>query len=261
MCQFIPQSRVPILLVKSKLNDISCDISVNNLKAQMKSKLLLWINDIDPHFHDMVLLVKEWAKAHNINNSKFGTFNSYSLSLLVVFHFQTCAPAILPPLPRHISRNSSRMIFKVNSIGIKVLEFCSHFRKPTAPLPAAIVACVPKKLEVPKELISSLQLQDLRQERMPSFITCSPETSMTKIYDKETGITRARLSNGISVNYKISKSEARGGLMRLIVGGGCATESSESKGSVVVGVRTLSEAGRVGNFSREQVCSLLEFDL
>ncbi|XP_050363025.1 stromal processing peptidase, chloroplastic-like [Argentina anserina] len=177
---------------------------------------------------------------------------------------------------------------EVNSIGAKVLEFVADFGKPTAPLPAAIVACVPKKvhvdgkgeteftispdeiiaatragledhiepepeLEVPKELISSSQLQDLRQERMPSFITCSPETSMTRIYDKETGITRARLSNGISINYKISKSEARGGVMRLIVGGGRATESSESKGSVVVGVRTLSEGGRVGNFSREQV--------
>ena len=41
--------------------------------------------------------------------------------------------------------------------------------------------------------------------------------------------------------------------MRLIVGGGRAVESSDAKGSVVVGVRTLSEGGRVGNFSREQV--------
>lgn len=44
--------------------------------------------------------------------------------------------------------------------------------------------------------------------------------------------------------------------MRLIVGGGRAAESSESKGAVVVGVRTLSEGGRVGNFSREQVLTL-----
>ena len=43
--------------------------------------------------------------------------------------------------------------------------------------------------------------------------------------------------------------------MRLIVGGGRATEDSESKGSVIVGVRTLSEGGCVGNFSREQVYS------
>ncbi|XP_070665321.1 stromal processing peptidase, chloroplastic-like isoform X2 [Malus domestica] len=177
---------------------------------------------------------------------------------------------------------------EVNSIGAKVLEFVSNFGNPTAPLPAAIVACVPKRvhvegigeteftissneiiaatkagleepiepepeLEVPKELISSLQLQELRQRRMPSFIPCSPEINVTKVYDKETGITKCRLSNGISVNYKISKSEAMGGVMRLIVGGGRAAESSESRGSVVVGVRTLSEGGRVGNFSREQV--------
>lgn len=42
--------------------------------------------------------------------------------------------------------------------------------------------------------------------------------------------------------------------MRLMVGGGRAVEISESKGAVVVGVRTLSEGGRVGSFSREQVC-------
>ena len=41
--------------------------------------------------------------------------------------------------------------------------------------------------------------------------------------------------------------------MRLIVGGGRASEGPDSRGAVVVGVRTLSEGGRVGNFSREQV--------
>ncbi|GKU91984.1 hypothetical protein SLEP1_g5780 [Rubroshorea leprosula] len=64
----------------------------------MKSKFLLWINEIDGRFREMVLLVKEWAKAHDINDPKNGTLNSYSLSLLVIFHFQTCQPAILPPL-------------------------------------------------------------------------------------------------------------------------------------------------------------------
>lgn len=52
---------------------------------------------------------------------------------------------------------------------------------------------------------------------------------------------------------QISKSEANSGVMRLIVGGGRAAESAETKGAVIVGVRTLSEGGRVGNFSREQV--------
>jgi hypothetical protein len=41
--------------------------------------------------------------------------------------------------------------------------------------------------------------------------------------------------------------------MRLIVCGGRAIETADSKGSVIVGVRALSEGGCVGNFSREQV--------
>ncbi|CAA3007098.1 stromal processing peptidase, chloroplastic [Olea europaea var. sylvestris] len=177
---------------------------------------------------------------------------------------------------------------EVNSIGAKVLEFVSDYGKSYAPLPAAIVACVPKKvhvdgigetefkitpeeilaaietglnetieaepeLEVPKELISSEQLQELKLQRSPSFVPVDQETNATKIYEEDTGITQRRLSNGIPVNYRISKSEANSGVMRLIVGGGRAAESSETKGAVIVGVRTLSEGGRVGNFTREQV--------
>ncbi|KAG5090048.1 hypothetical protein JHK86_002660 [Glycine max] len=177
---------------------------------------------------------------------------------------------------------------EVNSVGAKVLEFIADFAKPTAPLPAAIVACVPKKvhnegagetefkissteitdaikagldepiqpepeLEVPKELIQSTKLEELKKLCKPAFIPVNPETDATKLHDEETGITRRRLANGIPVNYKISKTETQSGVMRLIVGGGRAAESPESRGSVIVGVRTLSEGGRVGNFSREQV--------
>lgn len=35
---------------------------------------------------------------------------------------------------------------QVNTVGAKVLEFVSDFGRPTAPLPAAIVACVPTKM-------------------------------------------------------------------------------------------------------------------
>jgi predicted Zn-dependent peptidase len=177
---------------------------------------------------------------------------------------------------------------EVNSTGAKVLEYITDFGKPLAPQPAAIVACVPKKvhveglgetefkispseitdaikaglqepieaepeLEVPKELITAHQLEELMIQQRPSFVPVSQDVDLTKIYDKETGITQRRLSNGIPVNYKITKNEARGGVMRLIVGGGRAAEADDSKGSVVLGVRTLSEGGRVGNFSREQV--------
>lgn len=103
--QFVLHARVPILKLESKYQNISCDISINNLSGHMKSKFLLWISLIDRRFRDMVLLVKEWAKANDINNPKTGTLNSYSLSLLVIFHFQTCVPAILPPLKDIYSGN------------------------------------------------------------------------------------------------------------------------------------------------------------
>lgn len=83
----------------------------------MKSKFMYWINEIDGRFRDIVLLVillpnkyllsllllfwwsslqffhlllqvKEWFKVHDINNPMNGSLNSYSLSLLVIFHFQ-----------------------------------------------------------------------------------------------------------------------------------------------------------------------------
>ncbi|PWZ07470.1 Stromal processing peptidase, chloroplastic [Zea mays] len=168
------------------------------------------------------------------------------------------------------------------------LQGHESFGKPNAPLPAAIVACVPKKvhvddigetefeiypeeiteaikagleepiypepeLEVPKELITQSKLDELKLQHNPSFVPLTKEENAVKVFDSETGISQRRLSNGISINYKITQNEARVGVMRLIVGGGRATEDSESKGSVIVGVRSLSEGGCVGNFSREQV--------
>ncbi|CAI0443304.1 unnamed protein product [Linum tenue] len=96
--QFIPHAKVPILKFEKGRPAISGDISIDNLGGQMKSKCLFWLNQIDGRFRPLVLLVKEWAKTQNINSPKFGTLNSYSLSLLVLFHFQTCEPAIFPPL-------------------------------------------------------------------------------------------------------------------------------------------------------------------
>ncbi|KAL5220765.1 hypothetical protein ABZP36_025478 [Zizania latifolia] len=96
--QFIPQARVPVLQYVSNSFGISCDISVHNYPGRIKSKIFYWISTLDVRFGDMVLLIKEWAKAQNINDPKTGTLNSYSLCLLVLFHLQTCEPAILPPL-------------------------------------------------------------------------------------------------------------------------------------------------------------------
>ncbi|URE08655.1 Zinc finger, CCHC domain containing [Musa troglodytarum] len=95
---FIPNARVPLLIYEGNHHNISFDVSIDNYLGIMKSKILLWISQMDERFRDVVLLTKEWAKAQNINDPKSGTLNSYSLCLMVIFHFQTCEPPILPPL-------------------------------------------------------------------------------------------------------------------------------------------------------------------
>ncbi|KAJ4751195.1 Poly(A) RNA polymerase cid11 [Rhynchospora pubera] len=105
--QFIPQARVPLLVYESRLYGISCDVSVDNHSGRVKSKILQLVTSLDDRFTDLVLLIKEWAKAQNINNPKSGTLNSYSLCLLVIFHLQTCEPAILPPLREIYNGNVS----------------------------------------------------------------------------------------------------------------------------------------------------------
>lgn len=124
--KYISHARVPILKCDSNKDNISCDISINNLSGQMKSKLLFWINEIDGRFRDMVLIVKEWAKAHGINDPKTGTLNSYSLSLLIIFHFQTCEPAILPPLGEIYPGNMAADLTGVRAVAEKNIEdICS----------------------------------------------------------------------------------------------------------------------------------------
>lgn len=44
----------------------------------------------------LVRLVKVWARSHNLNDASQGTFNSFALTLLVIFHLQTRNPPILP---------------------------------------------------------------------------------------------------------------------------------------------------------------------
>ena len=58
---------------------------------------------------------------------------------------------------------------------------------------------------------------------------------------------------------QMTQNEARGGVLRLVVAGGRAQEKPGASGAVAVGVRTLSEGGAVGGFSREQVDFLCHF--
>ncbi|KAJ7957084.1 protein HESO1-like isoform X1 [Quillaja saponaria] len=95
--QTIMTARVPIVKVTDRGTGIECDLSVDNRDGIGKSQIIHAISAIDERFKKLSLLMKTWAKVHNINSSKDRTLNSLSIISIVAFHLQTCNPPILPP--------------------------------------------------------------------------------------------------------------------------------------------------------------------
>ena len=56
---------------------------------------------------------------------------------------------------------------------------------------------------MPKELITQSELDELKLQHKPSFVPLTEDENAVKVFDSETGIAQRRLSNGISINYKV----------------------------------------------------------
>ncbi|XP_058756572.1 protein HESO1-like [Vicia villosa] len=95
--EVILSAKVPIIKVTDSGTGIECDLSVGNWDGIAKSHIIRAISAIDERFQKLSLLMKSWAKAHNINSSRDATLNSLSIISFVAFHLQTCDPPILPP--------------------------------------------------------------------------------------------------------------------------------------------------------------------
>ena len=62
---------------------IPCDMAVGSGGARFKSIVLKQLSLIDPRLPDMIRIVKQWAKAWNLNDASDGTFNTFALSMMV----------------------------------------------------------------------------------------------------------------------------------------------------------------------------------
>lgn len=89
-------ARVPVL--NFKYEDVLFDISVHTESGKISALLFSRLKDMDICFREVVLLAKGWATCHNIHGASRGGFSSYVLYVMVIFHFQTTTPPILPPL-------------------------------------------------------------------------------------------------------------------------------------------------------------------
>ena len=94
--QLISNARVPLIKFKDPQTGVACDVCIEN-DGVYKSAVLGVIADLDGRYRDLVFLIKLWAKHYDVNSAMEGSFNSYSLCLLVMHHLQRRKVPILPP--------------------------------------------------------------------------------------------------------------------------------------------------------------------
>ncbi|PSC67618.1 poly(A) RNA polymerase GLD2 [Micractinium conductrix] len=93
----ILHARVPILKFRD-ISGLDFDVGIGGSHALFKSAVLGLLGQFEWRFGALVRLVKLWARQQGVNDSANGTFNSFALTLMVVFHLQTRSPPVLPPL-------------------------------------------------------------------------------------------------------------------------------------------------------------------
>ncbi|KAJ1348274.1 hypothetical protein KIN20_003535 [Parelaphostrongylus tenuis] len=94
-------AKVPIIKMAlfPPYQELDVDLNVNNTAGIYNSHLIHYYSLLDQRFPAVCLLVKHWAINNGISDAASGTFNSYSLILLVLHYFQCgVRPAVLPNL-------------------------------------------------------------------------------------------------------------------------------------------------------------------
>ena len=90
--------RIPVLEIELKKWDLIISFSVNNVLGGINSKLIKTYSEIDPRCQMLGILVKLWAKAHDLGSTKKNFLSSYAYNLMVINYLQTMRNPILPSL-------------------------------------------------------------------------------------------------------------------------------------------------------------------
>jgi len=94
-------AKVPILKFFDKEGRLEVDLSVNNPTSIRNTHLLYCYSQTDYRVRPLVLAIKLWAKDHKINEARFQTLSSYTLTLMAL-HYMQCgvSPPVIPCLHR-----------------------------------------------------------------------------------------------------------------------------------------------------------------
>ncbi|NXO42515.1 GLD2 polymerase, partial [Locustella ochotensis] len=95
------RAKVPIVKFRDKVSNVDFDLNVNNVIGIRNTFLLRTYAFIENRVRPLVLVVKKWARFHEINDASRGTLSSYSLVLMVLHYLQTLPEPILPSLQKN----------------------------------------------------------------------------------------------------------------------------------------------------------------
>nr|XP_009934506.1 PREDICTED: poly(A) RNA polymerase GLD2 isoform X2 [Opisthocomus hoazin] len=95
------RAKVPIVKFRDKVSCVEFDLNVNNVVGIRNTFLLRTYAYIENRVRPLVLVVKKWARFHDINDASRGTLSSYSLVLMVLHYLQTLPEPILPSLQKN----------------------------------------------------------------------------------------------------------------------------------------------------------------
>jgi len=94
-------AKVPILKFFDREGGLEVDLSVNNPTSIRNTHLLYCYSQCDYRVRPLVLAVKMWAKDHGINEARFQTLSSYTITLMVIHYLQSGVnPPVVPCLHR-----------------------------------------------------------------------------------------------------------------------------------------------------------------
>ena len=78
------RARIPILRCTDRMHGFQCDFSVGSHSGILRSRVLGEVIRQRPIVRDLVLLIKKWSKAHDLNDASKGSFSSYPLTIIVL---------------------------------------------------------------------------------------------------------------------------------------------------------------------------------
>lgn len=89
-------SRVPIVHVTKGPHE--CDIGLNKTDNIVKAFLFELYVRLDPRVAPLIHIIKAWARQPHVdlNDASRGTFNSFSITLMIIGYLQSIEPPVLP---------------------------------------------------------------------------------------------------------------------------------------------------------------------